>query len=499
MSSSNTRLMRAIGVELSERIIPELQSADAIERAGMARGVLQDMAADIDVLADIAQDLVPQFRSSIKQALQDLPSDIFAEQLAFWNDELARIAPETDMACQREVAALRQLAASIVRQATDAGGDLPEGEASSKIEVTIAALGALDYRLLTAFDAAKRKKNEEHSQTGSGAATGAKAAEINPESVTRYLRSRFPESAEIEATRVVPIPGGRSKLTYFIDIAGSDSLPAEVVMRQDYALRYEGTKVVDEYEPLLKLSRLQLPVPGPLLLEKEESALGPPFIFVERLSGTNPGTYFGLRDKCPGAFADLARTLAKIHQSDPCDLGLTVGPDPQQNLLRMIESYQKKWRDNATKPSPLVDYAYSWARRECLRDPGGVALVHGDGGPYNFLVQEDRLSALLDWEFVHVGDPAEDLGIARVYAEDVMSWDEFLNIYTAAGGPQVPERRVQLSMVLQFLKGTTLVATSGRNFEEGWTNEFIKGGNSFVGIRLIELRIAGLLNRFGAV
>jgi hypothetical protein len=80
-----------------------------------------------------------------------------------------------------------------------------------------------------------------------------------------------------------------------------------------------------------------------------------------------------------------------------------------------------------------------------------------------------------------------------------MSWDEFMTQYTAAGGATVPERRIRLGMLVNFLKGTTLVATSGRNFEEGWTREFVKGANSFTGLRLIELRIAALMRRFGAV
>lgn len=107
--------------------------------------------------------------------------------------------------------------------------------------------------------------------------------------------------------------------------------------------------------------------------------------------------------------------------------------------------------------------------------------------------------AVLDWEFVHVGDPAEDLGNVRVYAESVMSWDEFMRIYIEAGGRPVPERRVRLAMMLQFLKGTTLVAASGRNFEEGWTKEFVKGATAFTGLRMIEQRIAVLLQRFEAV
>jgi aminoglycoside phosphotransferase (APT) family kinase protein len=270
-------------------------------------------------------------------------------------------------------------------------------------------------------------------------------------------------------------------------------------MRQDYALRYEGTKVRDEHRPLQRLAEAKLPVPRPLLLESSESELGPPFMFVERLPGSAPGSYFRLQARCPDAFRDLARMLAGLHRLAPAELGFPVGETPERNLERIIEQYEKKWRDNAMTPSPLIDYAYSWARRECALDPGTPAVVHGDAGPYNLLVADDRLTAVLDWEFAHVGDPAEDLGIVRVYAEDVMDWDEFLDIYRGAGGPAVPERRVRLGMLLQFLKGTTLVAASGRNFVEGWTREFIKGANAFTGLRLIELRIATLLERFGAV
>ena len=44
---------------------------------------------------------------------------------------------------------------------------------------------------------------------------------------TAYLRQRFPASPAIEATAVVPIPGGRSKKTFFISIAGTHELPAD--------------------------------------------------------------------------------------------------------------------------------------------------------------------------------------------------------------------------------------------------------------------------------
>ena len=37
-------------------------------------------------------------------------------------------------------------------------------------------------------------------------------------------------------------------------------------------------------------------------------------------------------------------------------------------------------------------------------------MVHGDYRIGNFLELDGRISAILDWELVHLGDPMEDLG-----------------------------------------------------------------------------------------
>jgi aminoglycoside phosphotransferase (APT) family kinase protein len=501
MTDRAALLMRAIGEELIHRIIPELDSADAIERATFARLVLQQLAAELDVLPEVAERLAPEFHKSIADALTACARSGSSEWVDRARQELAAIAAETDVARHREVAALRGLAARIVRHVADSSRDVDNSGAVPDAARAMARLGTLDCRWLNAYDAARSAHLGKASGPKDGGTTAPVVAgdPVCTESVTRYLRRMSADMAAATATSVTPIPGGRSKKTYFISIDGTDHLPGDVVMRQDYALRYEGTKVRDEYRPLARLAELDLPVPRPLHLEPDESELGPPFMLVSRLSGSPPGSYFGLKSPCPGAFRDMARMLAKLHSMTPDELGFTVGDAPQESLMQLIEQYQKKWRDNATQASPLIDYAYAWAGRECARDRGSVAVVHGDAGPYNMLVADDRLNALLDWEFAHVGDPAEDLGIARVYAEDVMDWREFLEIYVAAGGRAVPERRVRLAMVLQFLKGTTLVAASGRNFEEGWTREFIKGANAFTGLPLIELRIAALLERFEGV
>ena len=74
MADRSALLMRVISEELATRIIPELRSGDAIERATLARLILSDLAADLDVLPTVASDRAAAFRASISAALAALPA-----------------------------------------------------------------------------------------------------------------------------------------------------------------------------------------------------------------------------------------------------------------------------------------------------------------------------------------------------------------------------------------------------------------------------------------
>src|SRR6202012_2846427 len=112
-----------------------------------------------------------------------------------------------------------------------------------------------------------------------------------------YLRAKF-SAANIEVQSVALVPGGRSKKTFFITLSQSGSFPQRLVMPQDMYAEKRGTSVRDEYKPLALLAGLSLPVPKPLHFEPEVTALGPPFMLMERLSGQVPGNYFGMDFSC---------------------------------------------------------------------------------------------------------------------------------------------------------------------------------------------------------
>src|SRR5438477_354725 len=64
---------------------------------------------------------------------------------------------------------------------------------------------------------------------------------------------------------------------------------------------------------------------------------------------------------------------------------------------------------SADQPYPLLRLTARWleARAPELHRP---ALVHGDFRIGNVMFDERGLTAVLDWELGHIGDPAEDLG-----------------------------------------------------------------------------------------
>jgi aminoglycoside phosphotransferase (APT) family kinase protein len=61
------------------------------------------------------------------------------------------------------------------------------------------------------------------------------------------------------------------------------------------------------------------------------------------------------------------------------------------------------------EPLPEMDIVATWLRKH-LPKPNDVVLVHGDYKPGNSLIAGEQITAILDWETAHLGDPLEDLG-----------------------------------------------------------------------------------------
>jgi len=113
---------------------------------------------------------------------------------------------------------------------------------------------------------------------------------------------------------------------------------------------------------------------------------------------------------------DFIRVIARLHTLDLGALGI-AGEMPQhpataeQAALGEVELVLARWkRFLRSYTEPLLTFGVDWLRRFAPKQIARVSLVQGDTGPVNFLFEGDRVSAVIDWEWGHLGDPLEDLG-----------------------------------------------------------------------------------------
>jgi aminoglycoside phosphotransferase (APT) family kinase protein len=95
---------------------------------------------------------------------------------------------------------------------------------------------------------------------------------------------------------------------------------------------------------------------------------------------------------------------------------------------------------------------FGWLLDHIPDSAGTPSLLHGDIGFHNLLLDDGKLSAVVDWEFGHIGDAAEDLAYVRNTLGEQIDWDAFIAAYLAAGGPDVSPQRLQFFQVWGHLR-----------------------------------------------
>ena len=116
-------------------------------------------------------------------------------------------------------------------------------------------------------------------------------------------------------------------------------------------------------------------------------------------------------------------------------------------------------------------YAFAW-----LHDHppivDRVSIVHGDLRFGNLLYDGGRISALLDWEMVHLGDPIEDLAWAyrSLWSlEKFLPVDEFLARYCELTGDSVTADHFLYWRLFNEMKHSIISLTAARSFNDGRT------------------------------
>lgn len=158
---------------------------------------------------------------------------------------------------------------------------------------------------------------------------------------------------------------------------------------------------------------------------------------------------------------DFMRVVARMHTLELDELGLddvmlykpvTASECALGEVDTNVDQWQhflKGYRD------PLTTYGIDWLRRFVPKEVARVSLVQGDTGPVNFMFEGDRVSAVIDFETGHYGDPMEDLGniCVREFWNPSGGLKGLFKLYAEESGIPYDRFRAQYYAVHQNVRG----------------------------------------------
>ncbi|WP_067650839.1 phosphotransferase family protein [Nocardia harenae] len=259
---------------------------------------------------------------------------------------------------------------------------------------------------------------------------------------------------------VVRLSAGNSRTSWKVGARGADGIVRRYVVRHE-----PGSG----------------PLSGtPLNLGREQvvyAALADRGVAVPRLRAVRPGgdaliTDFAAGDDRwePRLLEPYLRELGALHAVPVDDLAL---PGFARSSRADLELWWEVHDRKAATVSPLVEIAHR-VLLDC--HPGEIepVLCHGDAGPANFLHDGERVTALLDWEFSHLGDPHDDLAWISVrawmFGVDLPDFAERVRGgYRPPAGTALDSARFAYWQAVVLLRNLIVVLSAIENGEPGRT------------------------------
>ena len=233
------------------------------------------------------------------------------------------------------------------------------------------------------------------------------------EALERFLRDEI--GREVRVANLRRLSGGASARLYGFDLDDGEGGPRRLVLRMDPERGDILSSRAAEYALLCVAAEAGVCVPAVHWFGDAAAGLGAAFFIMDHVGGESLGRrllrdprYQTTRERLPG---ELARELALIHAIDPADERLRehLGGQPT-GIGAEVERYRGILETAAGgHPMPVLELAGRWLERSAPV-AGDTTLVHGDFRIGNVLFDERGLTAVLDWELAHAGDPMEDLG-----------------------------------------------------------------------------------------
>jgi aminoglycoside phosphotransferase (APT) family kinase protein len=199
---------------------------------------------------------------------------------------------------------------------------------------------------------------------------------------------------------------GASRATFVAELEGVDDLVARVDTG-DGPMAGTELSLEREAEIYRALAATDVRIPRLHAVSPDGAA-----ILADRAAGTHEVD--GLADEERFAlYDDYIDAIAELHMVDAGSLDLPSFRHPSDgpsHAMCELDLWGGILASRTARPWPLAHYALALLRRWAPADVARTVVCHGDVGPGNFMHDGRRVTALLDWEFCHLGDPMDDLG-----------------------------------------------------------------------------------------
>jgi aminoglycoside phosphotransferase (APT) family kinase protein len=307
-----------------------------------------------------------------------------------------------------------------------------------------------------------------------------------------FLRARLGDAKDVRIVDFERSTEGFSQETFSFEAEiardGSSERRAFVAKREPEAGLLEPYDLEPEFRVLHALREPALPSPPTPWFERDPAVLDRAFYVMERLPGEVPVPAARADGSPPLADAEraalapqVASALAALHAVDwrARGLGFLGAPSPGDEAARReVARWDERVRRAGLPVPPALADALAWLRAHPPSAPE-ITLVHGDFRLGNWLVTGSgagaRLSGILDWEMVHLGDPLEDLAWCSCLlwragtpnASGLLPPDELAALYTRASGRAVDPGRMRFWELLAVVKMSAIMLTGIRAFVDG--------------------------------